>query len=108
MNTTKTKGIKMNVTFSGNPVQQKKYSKTAAAAKGALFTAGVLGVSTAVTCAKEPQTMQSVVSRCGGKGKYAAQYAGWLALYSAVGALVSTALTAITNATKPKYPPKAN
>lgn len=98
----------MNVTFSGNPVQQKKYSKIGAAAKGALFTAGVLGTSTAVTWAKEPQTMQAVVAKCGGKGKYAAQYAAWLALYSAAGALVSTALTAIANATKPNHPPKAN
>ena len=98
----------MNVTFSGSPVQQKKYSKTKAAAKGALFTASVLGTSTAISWVKEPQVMQSVVAKCGGKGKYAAQYAAWLALYSAAGAIVSTALTAITNVVKPKHPPKAN
>ena len=98
----------MNVTFSGNPVQQKKYNKAAAAAKGALFTAGVLGTSTAVTWAKAPQTMQEVVTRCGGKGKYAAQYALGLAFYSAVGALVSTGLTALASVIKPKHPPKAN
>ena len=98
----------MNVTFSGQPVQQKKYSKTNAAIKGALFTASVLGTSTAISWMKEPQTMQSIVAKCGSRGKYATQYAGWLALYSAAGALVSTALTAITNATKPNHPPKAN
>ena len=98
----------MNVTFSGAPVQQKKYNKTNAAAKGALFTAGVLGSSTAIAWAKEPEAMQAVVAKCGGKGKYAAQYAAWLALYSVAGTLVSTALTAITNAVKPKHPPKAN
>ena len=47
-------------------------------------------------------------NQCGGKGKYAAQYAVGLALYSLAGALVSTALTAIASATKPKHPPKAN
>lgn len=98
----------MNVTFSGNPVQQKKYSKTSAATKGALLTAGVLGASTAATWVKAPQTMQEVVSRCGGKGKYAAQYALGLAFYSAVGALVSATLTAITNTVKPNHTPKAN
>ena len=98
----------MNITFTGKPVQQKKYSKTGAAAKGALFTASILGTSTAIAWAKEPQVMQSVVSKCGGKGKYAAQYAAWLALYSVAGALISTALTAITNKIKPNHPPKAN
>ena len=98
----------MNVTFSGHPVQQKKYNKTSAAAKGALFTASVLGTSTALSWAKEPQVMQTVVSKCGGKGKYAAQYVALLALYSAAGALVSAGLTAIANVVKPNHPPKAN
>ena len=98
----------MNVTFSGSQVQQKKYSTAKAAAKGALFTASVLGTSTAISWVKEPQAMQSVVAKCGGKGKYAAQYSAWLALYSVAGAVVSTIMTAIAKAIKPNEPPKAN
>ena len=98
----------MNVTFSGSQVQPNKYSKTKAAAKGALYTASVLGASTAISWTKQPAEMQKHVAKLGGKGKYALQYVAWLALFSAAGAVVSTALTAIANAVKPNHPPKAN
>ena len=99
----------MNVSFSRNSnIQPQKHTAVKSAVKGALFTSAVLGTSTAISWAKQPSEMQQIVSRCGGKGKYALQYAGWLALYSAVGALVNVALNKIANVIKPNKPPKAN
>ena len=99
----------MNVSFSGkNNVQPKKQTVAKSAAKGALFTSAVLGTSTAVSWVKQPTEMQKVVAKCGGKGKYALQYAGWLALYSTLGALANVALNKIANIINQNDPHKAN
>ena len=99
----------MNVSFSGNQnIQTQNKRKVSPAVKGALFTSAVLGTSTGISFVKQPAEMQKIVSKCGGKGKYALQYAGWLALYSGVGALINVALNKIADVIKPNNPPKAN
>ena len=99
----------MKVSFSrNNNIQPQKQTTAKSAVKGALFTSAVLGTSTAISWAKQPNEMQQVVLKCGGKGKYALQYAGWLALYATAGALVNVVLNKIANAINPNKPPKAN
>jgi hypothetical protein len=91
----------MNVSFSGNQnIQPRTQRKMSAAVKGALFTSTVLGTSTAMSWVKQPSEMQKIVSKCGGKGKYALQYTAFLALYSGIGALTNVALNKIGDAVK--------
>lgn len=98
----------MNVSRVGMTQVQPKYNKRNAAAKGALYTAGVLGTSTAISWVKTPDVMKSVVAKNGGKAKYALKYMGWLAAFTAMGSLVNTVLSVIADKVKPNYPPKAN
>ena len=96
----------MQVSASNQPITtNRKYAR--AAAKGALLTSGALTVSSAVSWASDSAYMKQVVKNTGGKAKYAATYALGLAVLTAAGALLSTALTFIADKITPKKPPKA-
>lgn len=90
------------------PTKTNKHNNINPATKGALFTAGVLGSSSAISWIKQPQEMRDVVIKSGGKTKYALKYAGLFSLCALAGAGISAGLNAIANAVKPEYPPKAN
>lgn len=98
----------MNISNVGMAQIQPKRNKLNAATKGALYTAGILGTSTAMSWVKTPETMQAIVIASGGKAKYALKYLGCFAALSATGALIGNALSAIVEKVKQKHNPKAN
>lgn len=98
----------MNVSSVGITSIQPKYNRKSGAIKGALYTAGILGTSTAMSWVKTPETMQTIVIASGGKAKYALKYLGCFAALSATGALIGTALSAIAEKVKQKHNPSVN
>lgn len=90
----------MNISSVGMAQMQPKSNKLNAATKGALYTAGILGTSTAMSWVKTPETMQSIVTANGGKAKYALKYLGCFAALSTAGALVGVAVSKIAEKVK--------
>lgn len=90
----------MNISSVGMAQIQPKRNKLNAATKGALYTAGILGTSTAMSWVKTPETMQSIVIANGGKAKYALKYLGCFAALSTAGALVGATVSKIAEKIK--------
>ncbi len=98
----------MNISGVGMAQVQPKSKKLNAATKGALYTAGVLASSTAISWTKTPEAMQTIVIASGGKAKYALKYLACFAAISTAGALVGTVVSKIAEKVKPADSPKAN
>ncbi len=99
--------MKLNAINAQPNVRKSDNNNLRAAKNGALLTAGALCASTGLSWATNKPAMQNVVRECGGKGKYAANFALGLGIFSTAGAIANTAFNSILHKINPQKSPKA-
>ena len=87
------------------PVVYKR--RVSAAGRGAIAAAGLCGISNIAFRIAKPQEMDVIIKDCGGKSKYAMNLAVGMAMFSAIGAGISSVLNAASKKVHSGKSPKA-